>query len=58
MTKPTFPLTELVEKGADADLLKQIIQFVAQRIMEFDVEGLCGGGFDIESLDRINSRNG
>lgn len=28
MTKPTIALTELVEKGTDADLLKQMIQFV------------------------------
>lgn len=27
MTKPTIALTELVEKGADADLLKQMIQY-------------------------------
>ena len=33
MTKPTIALTELVEKGADADLLKQMIQFVAQRMI-------------------------
>jgi putative transposase len=26
MTKPTIALTELVEKGADADLFKQMIQ--------------------------------
>ncbi|WP_060489957.1 IS256 family transposase, partial [Pseudomonas sp. NBRC 111121] len=58
MTKPTIALTELVEKGADADLLKQMIQFVAQRMMEFDVEGLCGAGFDVKSPDRTNSRNG
>ena len=58
MTKPTIALTELVEKGADADLLKQMIQFVAQRMMEFDVESLCGAGFDVKSPDRINSRNG
>ncbi len=37
MTKPNIALTELFEKGADADLLKQMIQFVAQRMMEFDV---------------------
>lgn len=49
MTKPTIALTELVEKGADADLLKQMIQFVAQRMMEFDVEGLCGAGFDVKA---------
>ena len=58
MTKPTIALTELVEKGADADLLKQMIQFVAQRMMEFDVEGLYGAGFDVKSPDRTNSRNG
>jgi putative transposase len=33
MTKPTIALTELVEKGEDADLLKQMIQFVAYRMM-------------------------
>ncbi|MNC09394.1 hypothetical protein D3C75_570170 [compost metagenome] len=37
MTKPAIALTELVEKGADADLRKQIFQFVAKRMMEFDV---------------------
>ncbi len=58
MTKPTMALTELVEKGTDADLLKQMIQFVAQRMMEFDVESLCGAGFDVKSLDRTNSHNG
>ena len=58
MTKPTIALTELVEKGADADLLKQMIQFVAQRMMEFDVEGLCGAGFDVKSPGRTNSPNG
>lgn len=58
ITKPTIALTELVEKEADADLLKQMIQFVAQRMMEFDVEGLCGAGFDVKSPDRPNNRNG
>lgn len=50
MTKPTIALTELVEKGADADLLRQMIQFVAQRMMDFDVESLCGAGFDVKNL--------
>ncbi|AIZ32269.1 hypothetical protein NJ69_04215 [Pseudomonas parafulva] len=58
MTKPTIALTELAEEGSDADLLKQMIQFVAQRMMEFDVESLCGAGFDVKSADWINSRNG
>lgn len=29
MTKPTVSLNELLEKGADVDLLRQMIQFVA-----------------------------
>jgi putative transposase len=40
MTKLTIALSKLLEKGADADLLRQMIQFVAQRTMELDVEGL------------------
>ncbi|WP_256590650.1 transposase [Pseudomonas sp. LB-090624] len=57
MTKLTVALTELVEKGTDADLLKQMIQFAAQRRRELYVEGLCGAGFDVNSPDRTNSRN-
>ena len=53
MIKPTNALTELVEKTADADLLKRMIQFIAQRMMEFGVEGLCSAGFDVKSLDRV-----
>ncbi len=58
MTKPTIALSELAEKGADAELLKHMIQFVAQRLMELDVETLCGAGYGIKSDERSNSRNG
>lgn len=27
-------------------------------MMELDVEGLCGAGYDIKSVERTNSRNG
>jgi putative transposase len=33
MTKSTIALSELTETGADADLLKHMIQFVAPRMM-------------------------
>jgi len=39
MTTPTMALTELAEKGADIDVLRQMVQFMAQRLMELDVEG-------------------
>jgi putative transposase len=51
-------LAELAEKGADADLLRQMIQFVAQRMMEMDVEGLCAAAYGERSPERANSRNG
>jgi putative transposase len=51
-------LSELAEKGADADLLREMIQFVAQRMMEMDVEGLCAAGYGQRSPERANSRNG
>ena len=34
-------LAELVEKGADADLLREMIRYVDQRMMDRDVENLC-----------------
>src|SRR5512134_3059445 len=58
MTKPTMALAELAEKGPDADLLREMIQFVAQRMMEMDVEGRCGAALGERSPERANSRNG
>jgi putative transposase len=58
MTKASMALSELAEKGADADLLREMIQFVAQRMMEMDVEGLCAAGYGERSAQRANSRNG
>lgn len=58
MTKATMALAELAEKGPDVDVLRQMIQFVAQRLMELDVETLCGAGYDVKSAERVNSRNG
>jgi transposase-like protein len=58
MTTTTIALTELAEKGADIDVLRQMVQFMAQRLMELDVEARCGAGYDQKSAERINSRNG
>jgi putative transposase len=58
MTNPTMALSELVEKGADADMLRQMVQFMAQRLMDIDVEALCGAGYDEKNPERANSRNG
>src|SRR5438309_10334944 len=58
MTTTTMALAELAEKGADIDVLRQMVQFMAQRLMELDVEGRCGAGYDEKNPERINSRNG
>jgi putative transposase len=57
-TKTTIALAELAEKGADSDLLRDMIQYVAQRLMELDTEGLCAAAYGERSPERTNSRNG
>jgi putative transposase len=57
-TKTTIALADLVEKGADSDLLRDMIQYVAQRMMELDTEGLCAAAYAERSPERTNSRNG
>jgi putative transposase len=42
MTDERMALAELLEKGSDSDLLREMIGYVAQRLMELDVEGLVG----------------
>jgi hypothetical protein len=42
MTNDRMALADLLEKGSDSDLLRQMIQFVAQRMIEMEVETLCG----------------
>jgi len=54
MTTNTMALTELAEKGADIDVLRHMVQFMAQRLMELDVEGRCGAGYDEKSPERVN----
>ena len=61
MTDATIALAgmaELADKGPDVDMLRQMVQFMAQRLMDMDVESLCGAGYDEKSAERLNSRNG
>lgn len=57
-TKTTIALADLVEKGADTDLLRDMIRYVAQRMMELDTESLCAAAYGERSPERANSRNG
>ena len=58
MTIDRLHLAELLEKGSDADLLKEMMTFVVNRMMDLDVEGFTGAGYGERSEDRINQRNG
>jgi len=47
-----------LEKSADADLLREMIGFAAQRLMALEVGSLTGAGHGERSAERINQRNG
>jgi putative transposase len=51
-------LRALVEKSSDRDLLREMVGFAAQRLMELEVEGLTGAPHGARSETRINHRNG
>jgi putative transposase len=58
MTDEMMGLRTLLEKSADADLLREMVGFAAQRLMELEVEGLTGAAHGERSAARINHRNG
>jgi len=58
MTDERMALVELLEKGSDGDLLREMIGFVAQRLMDLDVDGLVGAGHGERAESRENWRNG
>ena len=57
MTDDMMALRGLLEKSSDADLLREMIGFTAQRLMALEVEGLTGASHGERSLERINQRN-
>ncbi len=58
MTDDTMNLQELVGKSADADFLREMIGFAAQRLMDLEVGSLTGAGYGEKSGDRLAQRNG
>jgi transposase-like protein len=51
-------LQKLLEKSSDTDLLREMIGFAAQRLMELEVEGVTGAAHGERHSDRLNDRNG
>jgi putative transposase len=58
MTDEIMSLRTLLERSADADLLREMVGFAAQRLMELEVENLTGAAHRERSPDWLNYRNG
>jgi len=58
MTDKMMNLRALVEKASDADILREMIAFGAQRLMELEIGAKTGAAFGERSEDRLVQRNG
>jgi transposase-like protein len=58
MTDERMALIELIEKGADADLIRDMLAFAAERLMSLEVEALTGAPAGVRSPERLTHRNG
>lgn len=56
MTADRMPLTELLEKAGDGDLLRAVADSVLQILMETDVEEVIGARRRERSAERLNWR--
>jgi putative transposase len=58
MTDDRMALIELVEKSADSDLVRAMLAFAAERLMEAEVEARTGAAHGVRDPGRQVQRNG
>src|ERR1700722_17340436 len=58
MTEDMMALRGLMEKSADADLLREMIGFAATRLMELEGGAVAGAPYGEKSTERLAQRNG
>ena len=58
MTDDRMALLELIEKRADTDLVREMLAFAAERLMDLEVEAKTGVPAGARSPERLNHRNG
>jgi len=58
MTDEMMNLRALLEKSPDADLLREMIGFASQRLMELEIGARTGAGYGEKSVERLAQRNG
>ena len=58
MTDEMMTLRSMLEKGTDADVLREMIGFAAQRLMEMEVQAVTGAGHGERCPERQVQRNG
>jgi len=58
MTEDKIALRELLEKGSDTTLPRDMIGFAARRLMELETDTVCGAEHGERSAERRDQRNG
>lgn len=58
MTDAKMALLQLVEQEADTDLVREMLAFAAERMMELEIEAKTGVPAGARSPDQLNQRNG
>ena len=58
MTDDRMTLIELIEKGADTDLVREMLAFAAERLMEAEIDVRTGAPHGARAPDRLVHRNG